>query len=875
LAALGGCLPAYDPAEVSYEGNNNGNNADNNTNNADNNTNNADNNAVNNAVNNVVDPGCVPSQEVCDGLDNDCNGRVDEDFPRRGVPCGNGLGICRGVTICEGGAESCFEVQGPQEEVCDGLDNDCDGAADELTQDSVEHCGACGRACEFENGAAGCVQGECVLTGCAQGYEDCDRDLSNGCETNTTADPTNCGGCGNICGFEFAETSCQAGQCQIDACEGGRTDCNGVAVDGCEADLSVDQFHCGDCGTRCEAPHAVEACVDRACAFERCEDGFLDRNANPADGCELGLAVLGSPPDAQLGNLAIAQGGLFGVAGERLYKYQRLPDGGIGPLAFEVSLNTNVTQLAAAGDILYAALDDGDVRILDASDPQDVETVGLVVTSGPAPGFALRAPYLYLADGRDGLRVVDVSAPAEPRPVGQAPAPEVVTQVALSGDRALLSTPGRAEVFLYDVSSPNQPRWVNRFSLQQGFDRAVLEGDLLITASTGSNNVLFYRLNDAQLTYLGQTSVEGSVLALEQRFPFLIVVARGGDARVRLNLVDVRRPQRPTLANTYASTVVNDPRSAAFVEDTIYVSGSSGLQRFGISDLRRPQSLQDLVRPQALTDMVVKGNRLYVVADGAVEVYDNATPDNPQRLARLGQGVQKIHVSETALVTMGAEYPVALYNLTGLTDGAAPLYTIPSVGVPLDLESSVSGRYLYALYGSDLYTLDPQATPEEGYIKATANLGDTCHRLTRHQSALYVACNSGLYVVQPEAPEILTVQGNVGGGAIYDVLLFGQTVYGLNDSAISTFTASMPGVVSYSTTVEQGAGGLRNLTGIGSWMIASAHDRLLLINRSTLDSPQTLVTRTLGAPVQALGADVDKFYAGSSQGVYRLTVEAP
>ena len=73
--------------------------------------------------------------ELCDGLDNDCDGDADEDFPL-GEACSNGVGECiqDGLTVCsaDGSGVVCDALPGnPVPEVCDGKDNDCDNQADE------------------------------------------------------------------------------------------------------------------------------------------------------------------------------------------------------------------------------------------------------------------------------------------------------------------------------------------------------------------------------------------------------------------------------------------------------------------------------------------------------------------------------------------------------------------------------------------------------------------------------------------------------------------------------------------------------------------------------------------------------------------------
>ena len=75
----------------------------------------------------------LPSFEICDDEDNDCDGDIDDGDPAGGIACDTGFfGICsRGLTVCLDGAVECLELFAEEPEGCDGFDNDCDGDVDE------------------------------------------------------------------------------------------------------------------------------------------------------------------------------------------------------------------------------------------------------------------------------------------------------------------------------------------------------------------------------------------------------------------------------------------------------------------------------------------------------------------------------------------------------------------------------------------------------------------------------------------------------------------------------------------------------------------------------------------------------------------------
>jgi len=200
----------------------------------------------------VCNPFDGASPETCDGADNDCDGMTDEDLGWS--TCGLG-GCLHTVPTCSGGeVQVCDPLEGQAPDLCDGLDNDCDGQADE------------------QLGSTTCGVGACLHT-----EQNCVGGLTKYCNPKEGAGPEVCDGQDNDCDLDvdegLGEVECGVGECLHvqSLCVGGKpASCNpflGVSAEKCDGldndcdGLVDEELGFASCGLGVCA-HTVPNCVD-------------------------------------------------------------------------------------------------------------------------------------------------------------------------------------------------------------------------------------------------------------------------------------------------------------------------------------------------------------------------------------------------------------------------------------------------------------------------------------------------------------------------------------------------------------------------------------------------------------------------------------
>jgi hypothetical protein len=252
------------------------------------------------------------------------------------------------------------------------------------------------------------------------------------------------------------------------------------------------------------------------------------------------------------------------------------------PLAISNSVTPGDADAVRVQDgVAYVADGEEGLRILDVSNPFATVLLGSLATTGRTRSLLLDGPIAYLADGDAGVRIVDVSDPTSPVVLGNLDTPGHAAALGLSGNRLYVADQVGG-LRIVEVSDPTQP---------------VELGSVATGETTRGVDVV------GELAYMA-------------------------DGGAGLRVIDASNPTLPVEIGVLDPPNPSTVYDVQVVDDLAYVADSNGMRVVDVS-IQPPVEL-NVVEPGAYEVEILNQNRMVTANFKGVRVFDLSTPESPR-----------------------------------------------------------------------------------------------------------------------------------------------------------------------------------------------------------------------------------------------------
>jgi hypothetical protein len=293
------------------------------------------------------------------------------------------------------------------------------------------------------------------------------------------------------------------------------------------------------------------------------------------------------------------------------------------------------------GGATWSVAGEGDLAVMGVGlrlvtvDIHDAAAPRLLGEVGPLAdlpyGLALAGDTLFVANGFQGLRIYDVSAPAYPREIGAFATTDAAYDVTLDGARAYVSAGSQGLVML-DIADPTQPRWVGTFNGPGSVRQSTVMGQRVLVASGKSGLFLVDIRYPARPFPLGAFNPAGEVNTVALVGTHAIV-----PDFTDLVVLDVAAAGPPREVGRITLELLDGDAELAAVGSAVYASGDDALIVVDLTDPAHPRELPSVTPDtRELLPLAVSGPRL-LAGDGYVGVLHVLDVANPAAPAVVGR----------------------------------------------------------------------------------------------------------------------------------------------------------------------------------------------------------------------------------------------
>ncbi|MEW6159458.1 MAG: hypothetical protein AB1813_18680 [Verrucomicrobiota bacterium] len=437
---------------------------------------------------------------------------------------------------------------------------------------------------------------------------------------------------------------------------------------------------------------------------------------------------------------------------------------------------------------LCLALQADGLAIIDVADPVQPRMVSNLDTPGEAKDLALTDNFAYVADSTSGLQVISIADARQPKIISTIPTTAAVTGVAAGRGYLFIAHGSTGLIEVRSLADPAAPMPVATLKLTGGLSRLRLDGTHLYAAVGDSVHII--DIQDPSNPALRRSFGSSGMSSFAVRSGFASIATKDNGVTI-FDVREATAPKALMMLGTKGSP--NDSARDVAMESTyVYVAEmDGGLRVFDINKIAEQPTLGSVETSGAANAIDLVGSTAYVGTSSGVRIISFTNPTAPQTIGSITLGGNIVQVRNIGTHLLAAS-PSSLYVLD-IVNPAAPL-PIASVSVPLQIGSfDVAGPYVVTA-GRSLSVIDIStlSAPEViGSIPGSWNIGTGNRSIRVAGNAAYVGfsnptlTNFALQVFDISVPTSPVRVKTVGtGAALGNLFLEGDQLYSFGSTYV-------------------------------------------------------------------------------------------
>ena len=388
--------------------------------------------------------------------------------------------------------------------------------------------------------------------------------------------------------------------------------------------------------------------------------------------------------------------------------------------AAEIPAREGVVRVAALGPcgmVLGEPVVVSARTCLDHGHPTGLDPLlGSSDTPGEAFALTVWGQHVFIADGSQGLGIIDLAEPSMPLDLGNTPVPDLATGVAAWDDHVAVAASDSGLV-LYEVSDAASPRRLGTADTGGTAFAVAMVDTLAFVADVEGGLAIINCADPVQPVILGTVATPGDVWGLAVSGPCAYLAAGYSG----LQIVDITDPGLPVIIGSHDTP--GDASGIQLLGNLLYLADGVDVLVFDITAGDNPLLLQTLATGNQSYALLIHGDYLHVAdRNGYTRILDLSTdPVNPPLVGDLATPGQPFGLAANSEVLLVADF----------TEGLQVCYLqCPAQDAFLEcLPRSVRARTCHETAGFDfLYRAGSPAQPWFEYVVRV--VGDSLARFS-------------------------------------------------------------------------------------------------------------------------------------------------